>query len=111
MHLMATSSRVFVEAARACCLGLLGALWGLGGRVLTRGYARKSWGGLVHFVGHRCSWSGSPSKRFVGLLLDFPGEQLQMRRCPLRRKRVLRGSLPGSAKRQLFGVDVGYFGL
>ena len=44
---MATSSRVFVGAARARCLGLLGVLWGLGNRALARGYARKSWGPCV----------------------------------------------------------------
>ena len=41
---MATSSRVFVGAARARCLGLLGASWGLGDRAFARGYALKSWG-------------------------------------------------------------------
>ena len=53
---MATSSRVFVRAARARCLGLLGALWGLGDRALARAHTRKSWGlcvlcGALSFLG------------------------------------------------------------
>ena len=110
MHLMATSSRVFVWAARARCLGLLGALWGLGDRALAWGCARKSWG-LCVSCGASLFLGGSPSERFVGLLLDFPRERLQMSRCPFRRRRVLRGSFRGSAQGQLFDVDVEKFGL